>query len=102
MKVEYDPHSDTLTILLREARIRESDEVRPGITVDFGEDGAVVRFEILDASKVVDRTREAEEMALERVAAIDLATAAALGSALPLEKHWDDPRWRALAEKHLR
>jgi uncharacterized protein YuzE len=102
MKVEYDPHTDTLTISLREARIRESDEVRPGITVDFGEDGAVVRFEILDASKVVDRTRDAKEMALERVAAIDLATTAALGSALPLEKHWDDPRWRALAEKHLR
>ena len=102
MKVEYDPHSDTLTIPLREARIRESDEVRPGVIVDFGEDGAVVRFEILDASKVVDRTRDAKEMALERVADIDLATAAALGSALPLEKHWDDPRWRALAEKHLR
>ena len=102
MKVEYDPHTDTLTISLREARIRESDEVRPGITVDFGEDGAVVRFEILDASKVVDRTRDAKEIALERVAAIDLATTAALGSALPLEKHWDDPRWRALAEKHLR
>ncbi|NDG73138.1 MAG: DUF2283 domain-containing protein, partial [Proteobacteria bacterium] len=81
MKVEYDPHSDTLTIPLREARIRESDEVRPGVIVDFGEDGAVVRFEILDASKVVDRTRDAKEMALERVAAIDLATAAALGSA---------------------
>jgi uncharacterized protein YuzE len=58
MKVEYGPHTDTLTISLREARIRESDEVRPGIIVDFGEDGAVVRFEILDASKVVDRTRE--------------------------------------------
>jgi len=101
MKVEYDPHSDTLTIPLREARIRESDEVRPGVIVDFGEDGAVVRFEILDASKVVDRTRDAKEMALERVAAIDLATAAALGSALPLEEHWDDPRWLALAEKHL-
>jgi hypothetical protein len=40
-------------------------------------------------------------MALARVAEVDLATAAALGSALPLEKHWDDPRWRALAEKHL-
>jgi uncharacterized protein YuzE len=102
MKVEYDPHTDTLTISLREARIRESDEVRSGVIVDFGEDGAVVRFEILDASKVVDRTRDAKEMALERVAAIDLATTAALGSALPLEKHWDDPRWRALAEKHLR
>ncbi len=70
--------------------------------MDFGDDGTVVRFEILDASKAVDRTGEAEEMALERVAAIDLATAAALGSALPLEEHWDDPRWRALAEKHLR
>ena len=102
MKVEYDPHSDTLTIPLREARIRESDEVRRGVIVDFGEDGAVVRFEILDASKVVDRTRDAKEMALERVAAIDLATTAALGSALPLEEHWDDPRWRTLAEKHLR
>jgi uncharacterized protein YuzE len=102
MKVEYDPHTDTLTIPLREARIRESDEVRPGVIVDFGEDGTVVRFEILDASKVVDRTRDAKEMALERVAAIDLATSAALGSVLPLEEHWDDPRWRALAEKHLR
>ena len=70
--------------------------------MDFGEDGTVVRFEILDASKVVDRTREAEEMALERLAAIDLATAAALGAALPMEKHRDYPRWRALAEKHLR
>ena len=102
MKVEYGPHTDTLTIPLRVARMRESDELRPGVIVDFGEDGTVVRFEILDASKVVDRTREAEEMALERVAAIDLATAAALGSALPMEKHRDDPRWRALAEKHLR
>jgi uncharacterized protein YuzE len=102
MKVEYDAHTDTLTISLREAGIRESDEMRPGVIVDFGDDGTVVRFEILDASKAVDRTREAEEMALARVAEIDLATAAALGSALPLEKHWDDPRWRALAEKHLR
>ena len=102
MKVEYDAHTDTLTIPLREARIRESDELRPIVIADFGEDGAAVRFEILDASKVVDRTGEAEEIALARVAAIDLATAAALGSALPLEDHWDDPRWRALAEKHLR
>ena len=51
-------YTDALTISLREARIRESDEVRPGVIMDFGDDGAVVRFEILDASKVVDRTRE--------------------------------------------
>jgi len=46
--------------------------------------------------------RESEEMELGRVAAIDPETAAAVGSALPLEEHWNDPRWRALAEKHLR
>jgi uncharacterized protein YuzE len=102
MKVEYDADTDTLAISLRKARIRESDEVRPGFIVDFGNDGAAVRFKILDASKAVEKTGEAEEMALAGVAAIDLATAAALGSTLPLEENWDDPRWRALAEKHPR
>ena len=58
MKVEYNAQTDTLTITLREARIRESDEVRPGVIPDFGYDGGVMRFEVLDASKVVDRTRE--------------------------------------------
>ncbi len=58
MKVEYDKETDTLTIQLREARIEESDEVRPGVIADFGHDGGVVGFEILDASKVVEKTRE--------------------------------------------
>jgi uncharacterized protein YuzE len=60
MKVEYDTQTDTLTITLREARIRESDEIRPGVIADFGFDGGVVRFEVLDASKVVDSTREVQ------------------------------------------
>ena len=58
MKVTYDQETDTMTITLREERIRESDEVRPGVIADFGYDGGIVRFEILDASKVVQRTRE--------------------------------------------
>lgn len=58
MKVTYDPESDTMTITLREERIQESDEVRPGVIADFGYDGGIVRFEILDASKVVQNTRE--------------------------------------------
>jgi len=58
MKVEYDEKTDTLTISLRDARIRESDEVRPGVIADFGEDGGIVRFEVLDASRVVEHTRE--------------------------------------------
>jgi len=58
MRVNYDRESDTMTITLREDRIRESDEIRPGVIADFGYDGGIVRFEILDASKVVQNTRE--------------------------------------------
>jgi hypothetical protein len=32
--------------------------VRPGVIADVGDDGGIVRFEILYASKVVDNTRE--------------------------------------------
>lgn len=54
MKVRYDRETDTMVITLRDAPIRESDEVRPGVIADFGADGGVVRFEILDASKRVE------------------------------------------------
>jgi len=58
MRIEYDKETDTLTITLRQARVKESDEVRPGVIADFGEDGGVVGFEVLQASKVVEQTRE--------------------------------------------
>lgn len=58
MKIHYDEETDTLTIAFRDARVRESDEVRPGTIVDFGYDGGVVGIEILSASKFVEKTRE--------------------------------------------
>jgi uncharacterized protein YuzE len=58
MKVTYDPQTDSLTITLREGRIKESDEVRPGVIADFGYDGGLVRFEIMKASEVVENARE--------------------------------------------
>ncbi len=58
MKVHYDPETDTLTIRLRDERIKESEEVRPGVIADYGHDGGIVRFEVLRASKVVEKTRE--------------------------------------------
>ena len=53
MRIQYDRETDTMLISLRDERIEESDEVRPGVIADFGYDGGVVRFEILDASKHV-------------------------------------------------
>ena len=58
MKVIYDQETDSQTITLRDERIKESDEVRPGLLADFGYDGGVVRFEVMQASKVVENARE--------------------------------------------
>jgi uncharacterized protein YuzE len=44
MKVTYDRETDSLLITLREAPIRESHEVRPSITADFGEDAERAQF----------------------------------------------------------
>ena len=54
MKIRYDQETDILVITLKDARIKESDEVRPGVIADFGYDGGLVRFELLDASKRVE------------------------------------------------
>jgi uncharacterized protein YuzE len=58
VKVRYDRETDSLVITLRDERIKESDEVRPGVIADFGYDGGVVRFEILGASQLVANTQE--------------------------------------------
>jgi uncharacterized protein YuzE len=58
MKVQYDPQTDTLTIRLRDQRIKESEEVRPGVIADYGHDGGLVRFEVLRASQVVEKANE--------------------------------------------
>jgi uncharacterized protein YuzE len=54
VKIRYDRETDTMVITFKEERIKESDEVRPGVIADFGYDGSIVRFEILDASKHVE------------------------------------------------
>lgn len=58
MKVTYDPRTDTVVISLRESAIEESDEVRPGVIADFDAAGEIVRFEVLEASRVVESPRE--------------------------------------------
>jgi len=53
MRVVYDAGTDTLTILLKDARVAESDEDKPGIILDYDAAGDVVAMEILDASQRV-------------------------------------------------
>lgn len=58
MNIEYDKETDSLSITLRDVRIKESDELKPGVIIDFGYDGGVAGIEILNASHVVEKTRE--------------------------------------------
>lgn len=47
MKVQFDEQADALYLGLDEAKIVESEEVEPGIVLDFDADGKVVGIEIL-------------------------------------------------------
>ncbi|MGH7570347.1 MAG: DUF2283 domain-containing protein [Gemmatimonadota bacterium] len=61
MKVSYDSHTDTLTVVLREdVPVAESDEDKPGVILDYDKEGSLLAIEILDASKRVTETRRIE------------------------------------------
>ena len=49
--VKYDRVGDTLYIKLRDDRIVESDEVAPGVIIDYNEKGEVVGIEVLGFSR---------------------------------------------------
>jgi uncharacterized protein YuzE len=53
VKIRYDAETDTLTPTLRDAPVRESEEERSGVILDYGADGTLVGLEILDASRRV-------------------------------------------------
>ena len=50
MKVTYDKAADILTLLLRDTPVAESDEDKPGVILDYDDEGNQVSIEILDAS----------------------------------------------------
>lgn len=61
MKVNYDPRTDTLTVILKEGvQVAESDEQKPGVVLDFDVAGDLVSLEILDASHRVSEASRVE------------------------------------------
>ena len=61
MKVRYDPRTDTLSVVLKDnTPVHESDEDKPGIILDYDQDGNLVSLEILDASTRVTEARRFE------------------------------------------
>ena len=58
MKIEYDQQADAMYIRLRVGDVAESEEVRPGVVLDFDAQGQVLGIEMLDVSKRTDNPRE--------------------------------------------
>ena len=52
MKVSFDEKSDAIYIRFDESKVIESEEVKPGVILDFNEENNVVGIEIL---RVKDR-----------------------------------------------
>ena len=57
MVFEYYPDTDMLYIKLADGISIESEEVAPGIVLDFDEQNRVIGVEVEDASKFIDLSR---------------------------------------------
>ena len=57
MKVIYDRETDVLTMILKDVKVAESDEEKPGLVLDYDSNGDLVSLEILDASKRVSKVQ---------------------------------------------
>jgi uncharacterized protein YuzE len=53
MKMHYDEKVDALYLSLDDSEVVESEEVKPGIVLDFNADNQVVGIEVLDLRKRV-------------------------------------------------
>ena len=60
MKVKYDKETDVLYITFSKNKIKESDEDKPGIVIDYDKKGSSVGIEILDASRKMSNPTKVE------------------------------------------
>ena len=57
MKLHYYPETDSLYIELAETPGATTEEVRPGVVLDFDAEGRLVGIDIEDASRVINLRR---------------------------------------------
>ena len=53
LDMTYDPEADAAYVRFSKSDILESEEVAPGVVLDFDNEGRVVAMEVLSASKVL-------------------------------------------------
>ena len=63
MKTIYDERNDTLFVRFTETAILESEEISPGLILDYDVDGRIVALEFLNASKKIAGEATLKELA---------------------------------------
>lgn len=53
MQVRFDPVNDVAYLALVDSRVEESEEVPPGVVLDFDVDGRIVGIEVLGAEALL-------------------------------------------------
>ena len=69
MKITYDGATDTLTIVLRDAPARLSEEEKSGVILDYDAAARLLAIEVLDASTRVDRVDTVQLQVISKPAA---------------------------------
>ncbi len=83
LKMEYEPEVDVLTIYFKNSKtvLSHSDEVEPGVIINYAEDGSLSSVEVLDAT----RRYSASQLAACSVDEfIDLKTASLISGIAPV------------------
>ncbi len=53
MKVRYDPEADIFYILVKEGKVKDTEEIDDNLFIEFGENGEIMGIEIWQAGKNV-------------------------------------------------
>jgi uncharacterized protein YuzE len=75
MKITYDAATDTLTVVLRDAAARISEEEKSGVILHYDAEGRLIALEVLDASAHVDGVDTVQLRVIPRPAAAQPAAA---------------------------
>lgn len=51
MKIEFDPIADALYLELADSEVDKTEEIKPGVMIDYDADGNIIGVEVLYVSK---------------------------------------------------
>lgn len=51
MKYTYDPVADAINFAFKKGKVERTEEIAPGVILDFNQKGELLYLEIIDASK---------------------------------------------------